>query len=157
MEITVRMRAHRGLRKLARYRPLTALNQTTLDGFGGQFQTGEEAIAIYENVPGSIDQSFLITDQGLHVAQVGHWLFLPYGMMVSAGLEGGEKSPEVDRVAIRLRDGSTATVQVSGGDPSMGTRDTFSVLIFLDHVIGDRGRQATPGFATSRPASVLGG
>ena len=60
--------------------------------------------------------------------------------MTSVDIEGGEKSLDGDRVEIRLRSGETALIPVFGGDPSMGTKDRFAVVMFLDHVIGDLGR-----------------
>jgi hypothetical protein len=70
--------------------------------------------------------------------------------MAFAELQGGEKSLDVDQVAIHLRSGATTLVPVSGGDPSIGTRDTFALLMFLDHVVGDldrcqNGRGGHPG------------
>jgi hypothetical protein len=62
---------------------------------------------------------------------------LPYEEMSAIDLEGGEKSPDVDCIEIRLRSGSTALIPVSGGDPSIGTKDAFAMLMFLDHVLGD--------------------
>ncbi len=53
-------------------------------------------------------------------------------------LEGGEKSLDVESVAIHLRDGTTALAPFSGGDPATGSRDAFAALMFLDYVIGDR-------------------
>jgi hypothetical protein len=142
MEITVPMRAHREPRKLARYRHFGERESIPLECVGGpRLGEGEAAIGIYENVPGSAEQCILITDRGLHFNRGDDWLCLPYEEMTSVYLEGGEKSLDVDRVEIRLRSGETALIPVSGGDPSIGTKDTFAMVMFLDHVIGDLGRR----------------
>ncbi|WP_406694930.1 hypothetical protein V5E97_28200 [Singulisphaera sp. Ch08] len=133
------MRAHRGLRMLPRYRYLAGDEGMPLDGV--RLGEGEAAVGIYENVPGSAEQCILITDRGLHVNRGEDWLCLPYKEMVSVDLEGGEKSLDVDCVEIRLRSGATALIPVSGGNPSIGTKDTFTMLMFLDHVIGDLRRR----------------
>jgi hypothetical protein len=142
MEITVPMRAHRSLRKLGRYRRLAEDKGMPLDRLGGaRLGEGEAAFGIYENVPGSAEQCILITDRALHVNRGDDWLCLPYEEMTSVDLQGGEKSLDVDRVEIRLRGGATALIPVTGGDPSIGTKDTFAMVMFLDHVIGDLGRR----------------
>jgi hypothetical protein len=58
--------------------------------------------------------------------------------MVSVDVEGGVKT--ADNLAIRLRDGSTSLLPVLG-EEEMG-KDTYTVKMFLDHVIGDLGRRA---------------
>ena len=68
-------------------------------------------------------------------------------------VEGGDKN--ADHLEIRLRDGSSVLVPVLGED-DMG-RDTYSMLMFLSHVIGDRERRVrasgtgTPSMDPSAP------
>ncbi len=76
--------------------------------------------------------------------------------MIKVGTEGGEK--RADHLEIRLRDGSTALIPVLGGDPEWGTKDTYSMLMFLQGVLWDRERLAEaagpshPSSATIAPA-----
>jgi hypothetical protein len=142
MEITVAQRAHRKFKRCSRYRSLAEAGGTQLDVLArAQLGEDESPIGIYENVPGSVERCIVITDRGLRVHGSDGWLFLPYEGMASAELEGGEKSLDVGHLAIHLRSGAMALVPVSGGDPSMGTRDTFTMLMFLDHVVGDLDRR----------------
>lgn len=142
MDLTVTMRAHRKLNGLARYRHLAEGEGISLiDPGGPRLGEGEAAVGIYENVPGSAERCILITDRALHVNRGEDWLCLPYEEMTSVDLEGGEKSPDADCIEIRLRNGATTLIPVSGGDPSIGTKDTFAMRMFLDHVMGDLSRR----------------
>jgi hypothetical protein len=142
LEITVAQRAHRKFKHCSRYLSLAGVGGTPLDlPAGAQLGEDETPIGIYENVSGSAERCIVITDRGLRVNASYGWLFLPYEGMVSSELEGGEKSLDVSHVAIHLRSGAMALVPVSGGDPSLGTRDTFAMLMFLDHVVGDLDRR----------------
>ena len=142
MEITVFMRAHRKLRRLPRYRHLAEGDSAPLDILGGaRLGEGEAAIGIYENVPGSTKQAILITDRALYVNRDDDPLCLPYEEMEYVYFEGGEKSVDVDCVEIRLRGGATALVLVNGGDPSIGTKDTFAMITFLEYVMWDLKRR----------------
>jgi len=142
MDITVATRAHRNLRKLSRYLP-------RVDDHGAPVDEGEARIGVYENVSGSAERCVVITDRGLYVNRDEGWLALPYEEMASVELEGGEKSLEVENLAIHRRDGTTALAPFSGGDPASGARDAFAALMFLDYVIGDLaaklGRDASGG------------
>ena len=113
----------------------------SLDGFPrARLGAGEIPIGIYENSPGSIVQSLLITDRGLHYNDNDDWLFVPYEEMVSVELQGGENSLATDNIAIQLRGEATTLLPVLGGDPTIGTKDTFAMLMFLNHVMGDLNR-----------------
>ena len=143
MDVTVVQRAHRNLRRLPSYvvlgkdasEPLPCLVRERLG-------VGELPLGIYENTPGSLDKSILITDRGLHYQANLDSDFVPYEEMVSADLEGGEKSLATDNIAIQLRGGATHVIPVRGGVPEIGTRDSFSMLMFLNHVIEDLNRLA---------------
>jgi hypothetical protein len=142
MEITVAQRAHRKFRRCPRYRSLADEGGMPLDLLA-QAQLGEDEspIGIYENTPGSAEGCLVITDRGLRVNGSNGWLFLAYEEMISTELEGSVKSLDAGHVAIHLRSGAMALVPVSGGDPALGTRDTFTMLMFLDHVVGDLDRR----------------
>ena len=141
MEITVAMRAHRKLKSLARYRRVTEGNRKSLfDLVGRYFNEGEVLIGIYENYPGSAERCILITDRSLYLNQGEVWLRLPYEEMACVEIQGGVKSLVIDHLEIRFRNGATALIPVTGGDPTTGSRDTFSMLMFLEQVIGDLGR-----------------
>ena len=147
MEVTVAQRAHRGLRGLAGYVVPGELGNASLSSpLRDRLVVGEVPIGVYENVSGSHDQSILITDCGLHFNDNDNWLFVPYEEMVSAEMEGGEKALATGHVAIQLRGEATFLLPVLGGGPTIGTKDTFAVLMFLNHVIGDinRVRACTP-------------
>jgi hypothetical protein len=138
MEITVAMRAHRSLRKLPRYRSATEWELILKEvipaaGLGA----GEDAIGFYQNTPQSTDNGILITNRGLHVHYGHSWKFVSYSEIVSVELEGGEKSLEVDNLAIRLRNGETELVPFLGGDSTLGTRDIFAPWTFLKNVLAD--------------------
>ncbi len=141
MKITVLMRAHRKLKCLARYRHVIEGNSKSLfDLVGRHFTEGEFLIGIYENVPGSAERCILITNRSLYLNRGEGWLRLPYEEMMSVDFQGGEKSLVVDHIEIRFRCGETTLIPVTGGDPTIGTRDTFSMLMFLEQVLGDLGR-----------------
>lgn len=135
------MRAHRKLKSLVRYRRVTVDNSKSLiDLVGRHFSEGDVLIGIYENVLGSADRCILITDRSLYFNRDEEWLRLPYEEMISVDIQGGEKSLVVDHIEIRFRSGGTTLIPVIGGDPTIGTRDTFSMLMFLEHVLGDLSR-----------------
>jgi len=73
LEITVFMRAHRAFRRTARYRPLAG-NLPSGEIEGAELAEGETAIGIYENVPGSLERSVLITDRVVHLARGDDWV-----------------------------------------------------------------------------------
>ncbi|WP_406698401.1 hypothetical protein V5E97_06015 [Singulisphaera sp. Ch08] len=129
------MRAHRNLRRLPRYRNLANDDSILLDGV--RLSEGEAAIGLYENVPGSAEQCILITNRGLHFNRGDDWLCLPYEEIVSVDLEGGVKALDVNCIEIRLFSGATALIPVSGGNPSIRTKDTFAMVMFLDYGIYD--------------------
>jgi len=86
------------------------------------------------------------------LAHPDDWLFLPYKKIDRVNLEGGDKLDE--RLEFWLRDGSMVTIEILGGDPSIGTKDTFSMLMFLDHVVVDLDRRRSPAAMTAHPTSV---
>jgi hypothetical protein len=138
MEITVAMRAHRSLRSLSQYRSDTYAEGLLRDlPHHVSLHRDEAVVGFYENIPGSTDSGVLVTDQGLHVDRGGSWEFLPFCEMASVDLEGGEKSLDVDNLVIRLRNGESALVPFTGGNPALGTRDTFSAWTFLKNVLAD--------------------
>jgi hypothetical protein len=148
MHVTVAQRAHRKLNATSGYAPLgEEMDTEHASLIRGRLCEGEVPIGVYENVMGTLDQGILITDRGLHHHDKDVWNFVSYQEMVSADLEGGQKSLTVDNIAIQLRDGETYLLPVRGGDPRLGTKDTFAMLMFLDHVLGDMGR-----LRSSRPA-----
>ena len=154
MEVTVSMRAHRKFKGTPNYRALAGreAGPGPLDGGTVSLAAGEAAIGVYENVPGSTEGLILITDRGLHVGRGDVGFFIPFAAMVAVEVEAGKKPVAVDRVAIRLHGGATALVPVTGGDPTIGTKDAYLMLMFLDHVIGDLSRRASA--APGRAAAV---
>ena len=162
VDVTVAMRAHRKLSGLARYRSChDSRGISATDVRGSKLAPDETLLGVYENPADLHDGDVLITDRGLYILERAESRFLPFEEMISAELNGGEKSPSVDRIAIHLRDGSTALVPILGGDPSLGTRDAFAVLMFLEHVIEDqnkhRNRRSSVSDDVGEPVQSLRG
>ena len=149
MEITVAMRAHRKLRHCPSYRTLPESTMPRAADRSIPPLSGDESpIGYYENIPGSSDRILLVTDRALHMRGESGWITLPYETMIDVRTERGLKT--ADNLEIRLRDGSKALVPVLGED-GMG-KDTYAMLMFLQHVIGDRERRAQADeFGTFQP------
>ena len=138
MEITPAMRAHRNLRRAKHYRSFAGHEVEPSVAVRYPLAEGESLIGVYENIPDSLDHCLVITDRALHMRAESKWVDLPYGEMESVDVEGGDKL--ADHLEIRLRDDSKVLVPVLG-EEEMG-KDTYLMLMFLGHVIGDRRRLA---------------
>src|SRR5687768_3590783 len=79
MRDIVLSRAHRTLRRMARYKPLSD-DLTTMHQYikGVSLQEDEAIIGVYENMPGASDESIIITDFGIHILRGGRWEFIGY-------------------------------------------------------------------------------
>lgn len=139
------MYAHRKLRWCLHYHPYReCVSRLPDESLKASLCEGETLLGIYENVPGSLDRCVAITDRGLILKGADGWVSLPYAEMASHVLEVGPRGEfklTVEEITLNLRGGGTASVPVLGEYPQWGGRDIFSMSMFLDHVLGGRGRR----------------
>ncbi len=138
MKVSVASRAHRALRKLPQYRTV-ASGDDIHASLSRQIilREGETVVGVYENSPGQLDRCVVVTSEGLHIHRGPSWQVVSYREILYVDFPGGEKTLDVDEVFVRLASGRTLCVPISGGDPSIGSRDAASFLTFLMRVAED--------------------
>lgn len=126
-------RAHRTLRSLANYQPLSG-REAAFTSFLSEihFQKEEKAIGLYENTPGKKDESIVITNLGLHFLSTDRAEFISYEQI--RAIEPLE-TKNIDRLNLDLDDGRMIAIPIKGGEGRF--RDIFEFLHFLDRVVND--------------------
>ena len=138
MAITVASRVHRNLRPLRRFRRVTE-GRTGLPYSREDIplSSNEELLGVYENAPGALENAIAVTDRGLHVHRGHDWESICYSSVVDADFYPS-KTGTVEKVMVHLRNGESVVLPVTGGDPSIGSKDAASFLTFLIRVVEDR-------------------
>lgn len=128
----VRSRVHRILSRLHSFKPVDAdskavLNARYLDGYSG------EVFGFYENQPGSLNNSILVTEDGIGLLQAEEINFINFDDINCIEKPGDKIGSEL---VIRRNDKSSLSFQVQGG--KFGFSDALEFLRFLNRVIEDR-------------------
>jgi hypothetical protein len=136
----VKSRASRILHRLAYYRELpNAIKWPSYWSSAPRFHPGETPLGTYENRLGQAENSIVVTSFGLHFYTAGEWIYAAYSSIHAVQPSPPLGSPEdklaVSGLALRLRDGTTLTIPVSGGNQQC--RDAWEFLRFLDRVTQD--------------------
>jgi hypothetical protein len=137
---TVKSRAGRILRGLARYRELPEAGDW-LQRWprSPRLRPGETPLGVYENTPGQMDNCVLVTSSGLHVHSAGEWAYAAYDLIKDVRAVPPVEYPwdklAVSGLALDLYDGRTLDLQISGGNER--SRDAWEVMRFLDRVTQD--------------------
>lgn len=132
--MNVKSRAIRILRPLTRYRNLSTISPAP--GYttqGVKFQEGESCLGVYENVDGSLQESVLVTNVGLHVHRRREWGFVDYADIESIRIPS--RKEEADTLEIHRYSGHMDEIPVRGARGK--SRDAFEFLLFLNRVTAD--------------------
>src|SRR5690349_11108747 len=111
----VRQRSYRRLRLLDRYRHGAAGDIATLPWVGElTLPTGETAIGADESPPNGRDLGVVVTDRGFWIRHPDAWEAVPDADI--AEFDGPTDKQAIAGLALRRRDGRTASLPVSGAD-----------------------------------------
>src|SRR5437868_5943809 len=136
--MNVKSRVVRILKPLRRYRDQSPDSlMTSIAATRVGLQEGEICLGVYENNPGCLEDSIIVTNLGLHIYRSGESLFIDYGQIES--IEAPSVKETADRLKIRLSNGAMKDLPIQGGQGRF--RDAFEFLRFLDRVKDDIRRQ----------------
>lgn len=135
----VRSRAARILGHFARYRNLRDGTATPPAWLRQVAVQGDEVVlGVYENVPGELEDSIVVTTRALHLCRDGAWQSVSYEDIRSIETPPTEAplgKSGVAELTLHLGDGQRVSLPVTGGRGK--TRDAWEFLRFLRRVTSD--------------------
>lgn len=142
LEELVVSRAHRNLGQLVNYHKV--FSEDDLPSYLKELdlQEGEKIIGVYENFPGNINETIVVTNQGLRIFLNNEWIWVKYTEIDQVELPPnmGEAKLTLEELDIRLKSKQLVKLPARGeqdfirGKQSY-SRDTFSFLNFLIRII----------------------
>ncbi|MBN9388559.1 MAG: hypothetical protein J0I20_10945 [Chloroflexi bacterium] len=95
------------------------------------FEKDEQLVGVYENIPGNLEDSIVITDKNLHLFTKDKWLTIRFGDVTKVDTIG-EKFLK-SGLTLYLTDGQTFDIPVTGGKGSF--TDKFEFLRFFQGIM----------------------
>ena len=123
--------AERELKRLPNYLDVTGEGELVHSELSGmQLGENETVIGVYENTPGEVEDSIVVTNLGLHLRQGSSWLPLEYTAIIKVVRPATKE--EISGITVILNNGVEQFVPVRGARAQF--RDSFSLLQFLMNV-----------------------
>ena len=138
IEVTPFMRAHRGFKKCPRFVFSKKMSDETLDGLRRLHPSIENVIGCYFNdVEDENSLSFILCEQGICNVFAGSASFSQYSEISLIGFPPEVDEKNTERLRISLTNGESKYFLVKGGEPECGTRDIFTCIVPLQHIVSD--------------------
>ena len=103
------------------------------------FTDTEKIVGCYRNDSGSTGDWIVFATDGVSATFDGEWRHIPYQEIVKVVREG-VKDVDSDDVRLEIRSQNIITMLVRGKNTAVGTHDKYSIMMFLEHVIGELDR-----------------
>ena len=132
----IRFRAQKILGSMTNYREIPPAAEAAPDGLGRLApREGDAYLGIYENIPGSLEDSIVVTSYGLLVNRAEGGTFIDYSDIESGRflppIESGADKLHAASLLLKLTNGQTVEIPVRGG--RVKASDVFEFSRFLKH------------------------
>jgi hypothetical protein len=130
---TVKSRIHRTLNDLPSFQAIDSNISLSTDIENLRLRENESILGIYKNESGTLDETIVITELGLHIFMDSFWKSIDFNE-----IERVEKiqSKEDDHLVLKLNGDKKFSLPVRGGKEQF--RDSMTFLRFLNRVLEDR-------------------
>lgn len=135
MDIPVTSRIHRILVRMDVYTNFKDCDKNP-DDYPLDLEAGEIPLGVYENIPGRIEDSIIVTDQAIHYCETdNHSRKVQYQNINRTSFFKDKDKPLPLR--IELRNGETFFLPFKAGPHGKGLGNACGFIRFIDRVVGD--------------------
>ena len=143
MKITPYMRAKRAFKNTDCFELRASIPDELASLLSSQLSL-DSVIGCYANglVGSSFNSLVVLTEECICVFRSTEFIRVLYSDILEVRFPGGSVEKNIDAKSLEIVCGNSDVIKlpVEGGNEMLGTRDTFTMSAFLDHVIGDIAR-----------------